>query len=149
MTTENEPLLLDTHLWIWLNEGAPGLSDAVVRRIDRAAARGQVFVSIMSVWEVGLLDAKRRVVLGLDLPIWVERALAPPIRLAALTPTIALECNWLPGGLHGDPVDRILVATARVEGHAADPRSRPAGLRRQRPYSRSRRLIAATRCRDT
>ena len=70
----------------------------------------------MSVWEIGLLDARRRVVLGLDLPIWVERALPPPISLAALTPTIALECNRLPGSLQGDPVDRILVATARVEG---------------------------------
>ena len=115
MTTANDPLLLDTHLWIWLNEGAPGLSPAVIRQIDRAAARGQAFVSIMSVWEVGLLDATGRVVLGLDLPIWVERALAPQISLAALTPSIALECNRLPARLHGDPVDRILVATARVE----------------------------------
>lgn len=116
MTTAGEPLLLDTHLWIWLNEGAPGLSPAVIRRIDRAAAQGQALVSIMSVWEVGLLDAKRRVVLGLDLPVWVERALAPPISLAALTPSIALECNRLPGDLRGDPVDRILAATARVDG---------------------------------
>lgn len=115
MTTAPERLLLDTHLWIWLNEGASGLSSSVVRRIDRAAARGDAFVSVMSVWEVGLLDAKGRVVLGLDLPIWVERALAPPIGLAALTPKIALECNRLPGPLHSDPVDRILVATARVE----------------------------------
>ena len=87
----------------------------MVRRIDRAAARGHAFVSVMSVWEVGLLGAKGRVVLGLDLPVWVERALAPPISLATLTPKIALECNRLPGRLHGDPVDRILVATARVE----------------------------------
>ena len=115
MTTATERLLLDTHLWIWLNEGAPALSPAVIRRIDRAAARGQAFVSIMSVWEVGLLDAKGPVVLGLDLPTWVARALAPPITLAPLTPSIALECHRLPGDLHGDPVDRILVATARVE----------------------------------
>jgi len=115
MTTAVEPLLLDTHLWIWLNEGVPELSDDVIRRIDRAAAHGQAFVSVMSVWEVSLLQAKQRVVLGLALPAWVERALAPPISLATLTPVIARECHHLPGPLHNDPVDRILVATARIE----------------------------------
>lgn len=69
----------------------------------------------MSVWEVGLLHAKQRVVLGLALSTWVERALAPPITLAALTPTIALACHQLPDRFHNDPIDRILVATARVE----------------------------------
>jgi PIN domain nuclease of toxin-antitoxin system len=116
MTTAIEPLLLDTHLWIWLNEGVPELSEDVIHRIDRAAAHGQAFVSVMSVWEVSLLQAKQRVVLGLALPDWVERALAPPIRLATLTPVVARECHYLPGQLHNDPVDRILVATARSEG---------------------------------
>jgi PIN domain nuclease of toxin-antitoxin system len=115
MTIAVEPLLLDTHLWIWLNEGAPELSDEVIGRIDRAAAHGQAFVSVMSVWEVSLLQAKQRVVLGLALPAWVERALAPPISLATLTPVIALECHHLPGPLHNDPIDRILVATARIQ----------------------------------
>ena len=124
MTTAVEPLLLDTHLWIWLNEGAPELSDDVIRRIDRAAAHGQAFVSVMSVWEVSLLQAKQRVVLGLALPDWVERALAPPIRLATLTPVVARECHYLPGQLHDDPVDRILAATARLEGFTLLTRDR-------------------------
>ncbi len=115
MTTAADPLLLDTHVWIWLNEGAGDLSDAVTRRIDRAAARGDAFVSVMSVWEVGLLQARRRVRLGLALPIWVDRALAPPITLAPLTPEIAVECHQLRDRLRNDPVDRILVATARIE----------------------------------
>jgi PIN domain nuclease of toxin-antitoxin system len=54
-------------------------------------------------------------VLGLALPASVERALAPPISLATLTPVIALECHHLPCALHNDPIDRILVATARIE----------------------------------
>lgn len=124
MTTAVEPLLLDTHVWIWLNEGAAGLSDAVVRRIDPAAARGVAFVSVMSIWEVSLLHAKRRVVLGLDLPTWVDRAIAPPIALATLTPEIAVECHWLPDRFHSDPVDRILVATARIEGYTLLTRDR-------------------------
>jgi PIN domain nuclease of toxin-antitoxin system len=116
MTNAVEPLLLDTHVWIWLNEGGSELGDGVVRRIGRAAADGLAIVSVMSVWEVGLLHAKQRVVLGLALPIWVQRALAPPITLGALTSEIAMSCHQLPGQLHSDPVDRVLVATARIEG---------------------------------
>jgi PIN domain nuclease of toxin-antitoxin system len=115
MKTSTEALLLDTHVWIWLNEGGPGLGDRVVRTINGAAARGLAFVSVMSVWEVSLLHAKRRLVLGLALPVWVARALAPPITLGALNPEIAMACHQLPGQFHSDPIDRILVATARAE----------------------------------
>lgn len=115
MTTATEPLLLDTHVWIWLNEGRPELGDGMIRRIGRAGAQGCAFVSVMSVWEVSVLHAKQRVVLGLALATWVQRALAPPITLGALTSEIAMTCHQLPGQLHADPVDRVLVATARTE----------------------------------
>lgn len=66
--------------------------------------------------EVSLLHAKRRLRLGRALRTWVRQALAPPIRVADLTPEIALECHHLPVWLHSDPADRVLVATARQEG---------------------------------
>lgn len=116
MTTAREPLLLDTHVWIWLNEGTAQLRKGIIDRIDGAAARGGALVSVMSVWEVSLLHAKRRVVLGLALPAWVRNALAPPIALAPLTPEIAVEANQLPEHFQDDPADRVLVATARREG---------------------------------
>ena len=31
-------------------------------------------------------------------------------------PAIAVECNSLPGRLHSDPADRIITATARLNG---------------------------------
>ena len=36
--------------------------------------------------------------------------------MAPLTPEIPVECNGLPGRFHHDPADRIITATARVEG---------------------------------
>ena len=33
-----------------------------------------------------------------------------------MTPDIAIEANQLPGTFHRDPVDQILVATARILG---------------------------------
>jgi PIN domain nuclease of toxin-antitoxin system len=108
-------LLLDTHVWIWLMDGAPGkLSPSTLQKIRHAAVKGQIYVSAISVWEVATLEAKGRITLSMDCRTWVDRALAAPgIQFAELTPAIAVDSTRLPGTLHGDPADRILVATAR------------------------------------
>ena len=114
----NDPLLLDTHYWIWLQAG-PGreLTPKIVRMIEQAAARGNVLLSVISVWELGVLEAKGRVRLQLPCEQWVREALATPgLSLAPMTPEIALESSRLPGSFHGDPADRIIVATARSLG---------------------------------
>jgi PIN domain nuclease of toxin-antitoxin system len=61
-----------------------------------------------------MLDAKGRVRLGRDCLGWINEALtAPGVSLAALSPEIAVESNQLPGPFHGDPADRLIVATTR------------------------------------
>jgi len=112
------PLLIDTHYWIWLQFGTrecvTARSLAVIRD---AATRGDLFLSVMSVWEVGMLESKGRLQLYTSCTQWVEEALAMTgLSVAPLTPTIALESNHLPGSFHGDPADRIIVATARAMG---------------------------------
>lgn len=34
--------------------------------------------------------------------------------MLALEPDVALSASYLPGGLHRDPADRLLIATARA-----------------------------------
>jgi len=64
-----------------------------------------------------MLEAKGRIRLSKDCLAWVHDALASPgISLVPLTPEIAVESCRLPGTFHGDPADRILVATARLLG---------------------------------
>jgi PIN domain nuclease of toxin-antitoxin system len=111
-----DDLLLDTHVWIWLMNGTPGkLSPATLRRIQTAAGKGRVFISAISVWEVATLEARGRITLSMDCRAWVDRALAAPgIQFAAMTPDIAVDSARLPGVIHGDPADRILIATARA-----------------------------------
>jgi PIN domain nuclease of toxin-antitoxin system len=124
MRSDHAALLLDTHVWIWFNEGLPELSDQQRQSIDDAARRGEAWVSIISVWEVSLLHSKQRLRLHTSCLDWVRRALAPPLALAALTPEIAVDCNSLPGRFHSDPADRIITATARVEGLSVVTRDR-------------------------
>lgn len=61
-----------------------------------------------------MLESKRRIEIEVSCQDWVKRALANPrLTLVGLSPEIALDSTRLPGGLHADPADRILVATAR------------------------------------
>jgi PIN domain nuclease of toxin-antitoxin system len=112
------PLLLDTHVWIWLMEGVTTeLSAAAITKLRAGSRAGRLMVSAISVWEVAMLDAKRRITLSMDCSTWVERALAAPgIELVALSPAIAIQSTRLPGNLSGDPADGMLVATARANG---------------------------------
>ncbi|MCA1789814.1 MAG: type II toxin-antitoxin system VapC family toxin [Thioalkalivibrio sp.] len=110
--------LLDTHVWIWLVEGdRTALSAPAIEAIESAARRGAVRVSAISVWEAAMLEAKGRITLSRPLDDWIHAALhAPGIRLLPMAPEIAIESTRLPGAPHGDPADRILMASARHLG---------------------------------
>lgn len=109
-----QKLVLDTHVWVWLMEGAPNLRQEVRERITAAASTGDVLVSAISVWEVAMLEAKGRIIFDQDCAEWVRDALsAPGISLVPLEPEIAVGSTRLPADFHGDPADRIIVATAR------------------------------------
>lgn len=70
-------------------------------------------ISIISAWEVAQLNAKGR--LSLDEPCleWIENSLFNfRLSLIHLNTEIVVLANNLPGDLHRDPADRIIVATA-------------------------------------
>jgi len=111
------PVLLDTHVMVWLVQGDQRLSGQAREQIDSAAATQQAWVSAITPWEIGMLVAKGRLALASDVGQWIRAVLAlPGLRLAALEPEIAVASSRLPGDLHGDPADRILAATARHLG---------------------------------
>jgi PIN domain nuclease of toxin-antitoxin system len=112
------PLLIDTHYWIWYVAATrERLTDQKVQQIREAATSGRLVVSAISVWEIAMLESKNRIRLQKPCIQWVEDALTMPgIALAPLSPRMAIESNYLPGDFHGDPADRIIVATARVMG---------------------------------
>jgi PIN domain nuclease of toxin-antitoxin system len=109
-------LLLDTHCWLWAQLGLiQRLSRAALTAIRNAESEGNLRISVISIWELAMLERRGRVALPMNVRTWVEQALNKPgIAVAPLTPEIAIESVHLPGELHGDPADRMLVATARV-----------------------------------
>ena len=111
-------LVLDTHVWLWAVEGATEkMSPRALEAVEDASRHGRVAVSAISVWEVAMLEARRRISLSRPVGEWVRAALrAPGVRLLELTPEIAVESTRLPGRFRGDPADRILAASARMAG---------------------------------
>jgi len=115
---EGRALLLDTHVWLWYTEGErTRFSRKIEPLVEAAVQRGELLISAISVWEIAVLGALRRIELSQDTRVWVGRALGfPGVRFKGLSPSIAIESTRLPGELHRDPADRILVATARLTG---------------------------------
>jgi PIN domain nuclease of toxin-antitoxin system len=113
----NAPLLLDTHVWVRYINGESPLKKKAIETIDLARRTGDAFVSVISVWEIALLVRKGRLDLPFGVEQWVQRSLQlPGIQLMPFTPRIAIESVQLPDSLNKDPSDRILVATARIQG---------------------------------
>ena len=114
-TSDPDPLLLDTHVWLWLVAGSADLSTEARLTIDEAAASGTLRIAAISLWEVALLASRGRIVLGKSIGPWLDEALADPgPAIDPLSPQIAVESYALPDVFHRDPADRLIVATARV-----------------------------------
>ncbi len=107
--------LLDTHVWVWLLTGNSRIKRSkVFDTIIDASKHSGLNISAISIWEIAMLEAKKRIILSSEINHWVEQALkAPGLKLIPLLPTISIDSSRLPGNFHGDPADRILIATAR------------------------------------
>ena len=101
--------MLDTHAWLWWVNGDAQLSKRARREIVAADARG---VSPVSCYEVARLAARGRVQFDRDVATWIRQALAQPrVVILDATPEICTAAALL-ADFHGDPIDRVLVATA-------------------------------------
>ena len=109
-------ILLDTHVLIWYLNGDDELGGAVRKKITYAIHENNVHLAAISLWEIGMLSKKQRVVLEMPYLEWINKGLeATRINIVELSPAIANESCDLPGKFHEDPADRMIVATARVE----------------------------------
>ena len=104
-------LLLDTQVLLWLSAEPERLGADVHRRIKTGLAAGENSVSSISFWEIAMLIAKGRYRLVKPVLEWRDDLLARGITEIPVDGSIAA----IAGGLdweHGDPADRIVVATA-------------------------------------
>jgi len=95
--------------------GGVELRPAQQKLINETTQQGIVGIAAISLWEVAMLAKKGRIRLKKSLLSWIQETLAlPGIELQPISPEIAVECSKLPENFHGNPVDRLIVATARL-----------------------------------
>ena len=124
-------VLLDTHVWVWWLTPGSSLSRAEREALDEKAARRELFLAAISLWEAQVLHAKRRLDLPLSFAEWLARATDDRmISVLPLDVDVVLALDALPDSFHGDPADRLIVATARA--HALPLATRDSTLRRSR-----------------
>ena len=84
-----------------------------------------ISVSAMSAWEIGLLVAKGRLPYIKSPLAWFQRFVeAGAVRVEAVDSEVLVESSFLPGGVHNDPADRIIIAQARSKNLAIVTRDR-------------------------
>lgn len=108
-------ILLDTQVVVWLFQDDARLGSKSEQLIEQNRTGNKALVSAITPWEISMLVDKNRLDLGRDVLSWISSALAAPgVALAPISAEIAVEAGRLTGGIHGDPADRLIVATARV-----------------------------------
>jgi PIN domain nuclease of toxin-antitoxin system len=106
-------IVLDTHAWVW------AVSDpAKLGKDGRSAIRRKTPLGIaaISCWELSMLSVRGRIELDRDPVTWMEDSFSSlGIELLPLTPAVAVLAGQFQS-LHGDPADRLIVATALAHG---------------------------------
>jgi PIN domain nuclease of toxin-antitoxin system len=111
-------IVLDTHALIWWVNGGQELSPAAANAIEAETKHdGRILVSTISIWEIAMLVQRERLVLSLDLDVWlVTLESIEPLEFVPLSPRVAVQAATLPGEFHKDPADRFIVSLARERG---------------------------------
>lgn len=106
-------ILLDTHALLWWLKGAKQLSKRASSIIAKEQQSGNLVISAISVWEICLIVKAKRLILHVDINTWLsDLAAVPNLQIISIDTNIAKTSVFLPGWLHKDPADRIIVATA-------------------------------------
>ena len=110
--------LLDTCAVLWIANGER-LREPAMSELQKAHGPGErLVVSPMTAWEIAMLVAKGKIALASTPDVWFDRfCKLPGVTLAELPPSLLVASANLPGVPPSDPVDRILVATAREFGY--------------------------------
>lgn len=107
------PLLLDTCVIFFMSEGV-AMPGSVIKAIDAAGQSGVLHLSPISAWEIGRAAAGGTIgIATAPLDYFNSFAGKAGANLCVMGPDVLVASSFLPGNIHKDPMDRILIETAR------------------------------------
>jgi PIN domain nuclease of toxin-antitoxin system len=121
-------IVLDTRTLVWWVENDSRLPLALREQLDSEP----LIIPAIVCWEVAMLAAKGRVLLGVSASAYLEQVLSlRGVSLEPITPAIGEIAAGLTKDIPGDPADRLIAATAIATGSplaTMDRRLRSAAL---------------------
>lgn len=109
-------ILVDTHVVAWLAFDPGRISKKARAAIDQARQNGDALaISDLTLLELATLAAKRRIRLDISLESFLQEVEARFVVLP-ITGRACVRAQGLPARYPKDPADRIIAATALVEG---------------------------------
>jgi len=108
-------ILLDTHILIWLLIAPEKLPPKGRKAILAARKVGPLALSAISLWEIAWLAENKRIEIDVSVESFVKKC-ASYVQVFAISPEIAARSVQFPNSYPKDPQDRIIGATAIVEG---------------------------------
>jgi PIN domain nuclease of toxin-antitoxin system len=113
---EEEMILLDTNAIVWLSAHPEKLSSVAASAIRRAVRAGdRLAISAISLWELAWLIAHGEVDAIGTVEVTIEE-LTSRFSIRPITPRIAAQASQFGADYPKDPGDRIIGATALIEG---------------------------------
>jgi len=110
-------ILLDTHVVIWLLTARERLSLKAQEAILEARNAGEdLGCSPVSLYEIAYAVHRKRLTLNCKAEDFVA-AIQSRLTVVPLTAAVVLCAAQLPDPFHGDPMDRMIAATAIVSDH--------------------------------
>ena len=108
-------ILLDTHILVWLLIAPENLSPKEKKVILKARKSGPLALSAISLWEIAWLAENKRIDLDVTVDSFIKKCVSY-VQVLPITPDIAVRSVKFPKSYPSDPQDRIIGATAIVEG---------------------------------
>jgi len=106
-------ILLDTHAIVWLASDQDRLTEKG-RELIRGNA-GQLYVSVVSAWEISILHKRNRLQLPMEPEKYVDCLLRQhDLNEVPLVREVVQRSVRLPD-IHNDPFDRVLIALCQKE----------------------------------
>jgi PIN domain nuclease of toxin-antitoxin system len=108
-------ILLDTHILVWLLIAPENLSPKAKKAILAGRKSGPLALSAISLWEIAWLAQNGRIDIDVSVNSFVKRC-ASYVQVLPITHEIAVRSVQFSKSYPNDPQDRIIGATALVEG---------------------------------
>lgn len=111
------PIVLDTHVLLWSLLQPEELPEDIKQCITVAQENSQLLVCSISLWEIAMLKSKRRINIYQPMRDFLESITGiDGLSVKDISAEVAAESVQLMDDFHGDPADRIIVATAKCHG---------------------------------